>query len=92
MPADGIAADVAAGEAGGGTWGGAAVEDPVQEAEAAGPEDGGEHGVDLLKLGEDGRSPDLIADDILAMKEGHRSKEQLLLMYKTCRYAVRIPY
>lgn len=71
---------------GAGNWGGAAVEDPVQEAEAAGPEDviGGEH-VDLLKLGEDGRSPDVIADDILAMKEGHRSKEQLLLLYKTCR-------
>lgn len=76
---------------GGGNWGGAAVDDPVQEAEAAGPEDamGGEQ-VDLSKLGEDGRSPDLIADDILAMKESHRSKEQLLLLYKTCRCCPRM--
>jgi hypothetical protein len=72
---------------GGGNWGGVApLDDPVQEAEAAGPEDalGGEN-ADLLKLGEDGRSPDVIADEILSWKESHRSKDQLLLLYKTCR-------
>lgn len=88
IPGAAAAVGAAADDApGGGNWGEAPVEDPVQEAEAAGPDDalGGEH-VDLLKLGEEGRSPDLIADDILAMKESHRSKEQLLLLYKTCRY------
>ena len=80
------AAAAAADLPGGGNWGVAAVDDPVQEAEAAGPEDamGGDN-VDMLKLGEDGRSPDVIADEILALKESHRSKEQLLLLYKTCR-------
>jgi hypothetical protein len=62
------------------------MDDPVREAEAAGPEDamGGEN-ADMMKVGEDGRSPDVISDEILALRESQRSKEQLLFLYKTCR-------